>query len=206
MTRIKICGLTKVSDIEAVNLLMPDYIGFVFAESTRHVTDGMAKGLKEALDKNIKAVGVFVNEDIDNIISICERGIIDIIQIHGDEDEEYIRELKSRTKKPLIRAFRIRTMDDIERAEKCRADYVLLDSFKTGAYGGSGHSFPWNMVKGMKRDFFLAGGIHGANVIEAVSECHPYCIDVSSGVETEGWKDIKKIRDIIDKVRSVRTA
>lgn len=204
MTKIKICGLSNVHDIEAVNMLMPDYIGFVFAGSTRQVTDAMAKRLKDALDKEIRAVGVFVNESIDNIVSICDRSIIDMIQIHGDEDEEYIKSLKSRTEKPVIRAFRIRSIEDIRSAQMCCADYVLLDSFREETYGGSGHRFSWNLTKEIGRKFFLAGGIHGSNAIEAVSTCNPYCIDVSSGVETKGHKDIEKIREIIRKVRSVK--
>ena len=204
MTGIKICGLIDAQEIEAVNLLMADYVGFVFADSSRRINEGIAKRLKEALDKNIKAVGVFVNERIDRIVSICDKGIIDLVQIHGDEDEDYIKELKLRSKKPVIRAFRIRLMEDIRRAKESQADYVLLDSFTKGVYGGSGRSFPWNMAKEIEREFFLAGGINGSNVIEAVSSCHPYCIDVSSGVETRGSKDIEKMRDIIEKVRSVK--
>lgn len=200
MTRIKICGLSTIRDIEAVNILMPDYIGFVFARSSRQVTDITAKGLKKALNEKIKAVGVFVNESIDNILSICDQGIIDMVQLHGDEDEAYIRRLKARTDKPLIGAFRIRSIEDIKRAELCSADYVLLDSYTKGAYGGSGHSFPWDMAKEMKRDFFLAGGIQVSNITEAVSRCNPYCIDVSSGVETEGRKDIIKIEELIKKI------
>ncbi len=204
MTGIKICGLTNIRDIETVNMYMPDYVGFVFAKSTRHVTDNIAKRLKEALNKDISAVGVFVNESIDKIVSICDRGIIDMIQIHGDEDEEYIRRLKLRTEKPLIRAFRIRTMEDIKRAGMCCADYVLLDSFNKETYGGSGHIFSWELTKEIGRDFFLAGGIKESNIIEAINICHPYCIDVSSGVETRGMKDREKIREIIRRVRSVR--
>ncbi len=204
MTKIKICGLSNIRDIETVNMYMPDYIGFVFAKSTRQVSDTMAKSLKEALNKEISAVGVFVNESIDNIVSICDRGIIDMIQIHGDEDEDYIRKLKSMTEKPVIRAFRIRSIEDIKRAERCSADYVLLDSYSKETYGGSGHKFSWDLTKEIGRDFFLAGGIHGSNILEAVSRCHPFCIDVSSGVETKGQKDMEKIRDIIKKVRSVK--
>lgn len=204
MTKIKICGLSNIRDIETVNMYMPDYIGFVFARSSRQVTDTIAKRLKEALNKEIRAVGVFVNESIDNIISICERNIIDIIQIHGDEDEEYIKRLKSRTEKPVIRAFRIRSMEDIKSAEKCFADYVLLDSFSKENYGGSGHVFSWDLTKEIRRDFFLAGGINESNIIDAVSSCHPFCIDVSSGVELKGQKDTQKISDIIKKIRSVK--
>lgn len=204
MTRIKVCGLSRADDIEAVNLFMPEYIGFVFAKSPRRVTISEAEALKRILNKNIHAVGVFVNESIDKITAICDREIVDMIQIHGDEDEEYIRRLKSKTKKLVIRAFRIKSIEDIKRAQNCCADYVLLDTFKEKTYGGSGHIFPWSLTKTLQREYFLAGGIHGENVTEAVNTCHPYCIDVSSGVETEGQKDINKIKEIIEKIRSVK--
>lgn len=201
MTKIKICGLSSIQDIIWVNQLMPDYIGFVFAKSIRQVTEDTAQSIKKALDKRIKAVGVFVNEDMDFILSLCNQNIIDMIQIHGDEDEAYLRMLKSKTDKPVIRAFRIRSNDDIIRAEGSSADYVLLDSYKEGTYGGSGHRFPWNMANELQREYFLAGGLHAGNIIDAVRECHPYSIDVSSGVETKGKKDIVKMREIVDMIR-----
>lgn len=201
MTKIKICGLTSHQDIEAVNKLMPDYIGFVFAKSERKITYTTAKELREALDDKIRAVGVFVNEEIEHIASLCNQNIIDMIQIHGDEDEDYLRNLKLKTDKPVIRAFRIRSNEDIKKADKSCADYILLDSYVEGSYGGSGHSFSWNMVKELHRDYFLAGGIHAGNVMEAVSEYGPYCIDVSSGVETKGKKDKAKMREVIEIIR-----
>lgn len=201
MTKIKICGLLSHQDIEAVNELMPDYIGFVFAKSLRQIAESTAKELKEALDDKIRAVGVFVNEEIEYIASLCNQNIIDMIQIHGDEDEDYLRTLKSKTDKPVIRAFRIRSNEDIMKAEESGADYVLLDSYMKGSYGGSGHSFSWNMAKELKREYFLAGGIHAGNVMKAVSENRPYCIDISSGVETDGTKDKAKMREVIEIIR-----
>ena len=197
MTKVKICGLSTMQAIEAVNELMPNYVGFVFAKSIRQINQVTAKKLKEALDERIKAVGVFVNEDIDKIVSICEENIIDIVQIHGDEDESYLKELKLKTNKPLIRAFRIKSEDDILLAQNSCADYILLDSFMEGSYGGSGHSFPWEMAKKLTREYFLAGGLHAENIQEAVETCQPYCVDVSSGVETNGKKDRDKIRDVL---------
>lgn len=197
MTKVKICGLSTMQDIEAVNELLPNYVGFVLAKSIRQVNQVTAKKLKEALDERIKAVGIFVNEDIDTIISICKENIIDMVQIHGDEDESYLKELKSKTNKPIIRAFRIKSAEDILLAQNSCADYILLDSFIKGSYGGSGHSFPWEMAKKLTRKYFLAGGLHAGNIQEAVKTCQPCCIDVSSGVETNGKKDKDKIRDVL---------
>lgn len=201
MTKIKICGLSSHQDIEAANKLMPDYIGFIFAKGIRQIKETTAKELKEALDDKIKAVGVFVNEDVEYIVSLCNQNIIDMIQIHGDEDEDYLRNLKSKTNKPLIRAFRIRSSEDIKMAEKCCADYILLDSYVEGSYGGSGHSFSWSIAKELQRNYFLAGGIHAGNVMEAVKDNRPYCIDISSGVETNGTKDQAKMREVIGIIR-----
>ncbi len=197
MTKVKICGLSTIQDIEAVNELLPNYVGFVFAKSIRQINQVTAKKLKKNLDERIKAVGVFVNDDIDNIVSICEENIIDIVQIHGDEDESYLKELKGKTNKPVIRAFRIKSVDDILLAQNSCADYILLDSFIKGSYGGSGHSFPWEMAKNLTREYFLAGGLHAGNIQEAVKTCQPYCVDVSSGVEINGKKDKDKIRAIL---------
>ena len=141
MTRIKICGLSSIQDIEAVNQLMPDYIGFVFAKSVRQISEATDARLREALDKRIKAVGVFVNEEIDYIISLCNQNIIDMIQIHGDENEDYLRKLKSKTDKPIIRAFRIKCSEDIRKAGDSCADHILLDSFMRESYGGCKNKF-----------------------------------------------------------------
>lgn len=188
MTKIKICGLSSIEDIEAANEFMPDYVGFVFAKSVRQIDIATAKKLKKALDSKIKAVGVFVNEEVDYIVSLCNQNIIDMVQIHGDEDESYLGNLKSKIDKPVIRAFRIKSSEDIINAQDSCADYILLDSFIEGSYGGSGNSFSWEMARKLKREYCLAGGLHAGNIQEAVRTCQPYGIDVSSGVETNGKK------------------
>lgn len=197
MTRIKFCGLTRKCDIEAVNELGPEYIGFVFwPRSKRVVTREQASELKAMLDPSIKAVGVFVDEDIEVVKSLLNDDIIDIAQLHGSEDGTYINDLKMSTGKPVIKAFKIRSEDDGRQAEDSPADMVLLDSGM-----GTGKTFNWEIIKGVKRPFFLAGGLAPDNAAEAIRELHPYALDVSSGIETEGIKDTKKMTDFYEAVR-----
>lgn len=197
MTRIKFCGLTRKCDIEAVNELGPEYIGFVFwPRSKRVVTREQALELKAMLDPSIKAVGVFVDEDIEVVKSLLNDDIIDIAQLHGSEDGTYINDLKMSTGKTVIKAFKIRSEDDGRQAEESPADMVLLDSGM-----GTGKTFNWEIIKGVKRPFFLAGGLAPDNAAEAIRELHPYALDVSSGIETEGIKDTKKMTDFYEAVR-----
>ena len=197
MARIKFCGLTRKCDIEAVNELGPEYIGFVFwPRSKRVVTREQASELKAMLDPSIKAVGVFVDEDIEVVKSLLNDDIIDIAQLHGSEDGTYINDLKMSTGKPVIKAFKIRSEDDGRQAEESPADMVLLDSGM-----GTGKTFNWEIIKGVKRPFFLAGGLAPDNAAEAIRELHPYALDVSSGIETEGIKDTKKMTDFYEAVR-----
>lgn len=148
------------------------------------------------LDPEIPAVGVFVDGDPWEIASLAEYGIIDMIQLHGNESEEYISEIRKLTAKPIIRAFKIRSGEDIERARDSSADYVLLDNGK-----GTGETFDWTLIRDIGRPFFLAGGLHAENVTDAVQRFHPYAVDISSGAETDGMKDPEKIRSCIEAVR-----
>lgn len=202
MTRIKICGLSRPIDIDMVNSVLPDYIGFVFAKSRRQVTEETAKELKKMLNPTIQVVGVFVNEEKDKILRLCKDHIIDIIQLHGDEDENYIQELRNLIKNPIIKAVRVRSNQDIVEAEQLNCDYLLLDAYKENEYGGCGETFDWTMITKISKPFFLAGGIHSENVTNAIDLATPYCIDVSSGVETEGFKDRDKIIEIVTKVQN----
>ncbi len=197
MTKIKFCGLTGDCDIDAANELRPEYVGFVFApKSKRYVTPERAAELKRRLADGIKAVGVFVNDNLYHVAELLNRGVIDIAQLHGSEDEEYIRHLRQLTGKPIIRAFRIKTAEDIAEAEKCTADHVLFDS---GA--GTGEVFDWKLIKNMKRPYFLAGGLSPDNVENAVEQLTPYAVDVSSGIETDGVKDKVKMAAFAAAVR-----
>ncbi len=185
MTKIKLCGLTRVCDIEAANELKPEYIGFVFApDSRRYVTPHKAQQLRQMLDPGIRAVGVFVRENAATVAALLNSGMIDIAQLHGDEDEAYIRQLRTLTDKPLIRAFRIRTANDLEEAARYSADHILLDSGQ-----GTGTAFDWQLLRNFSRPCFLAGGLTPDNVGSAVRLLHPYGVDVSSGIETNGLKD-----------------
>ena len=197
MTKIKLCGLSRPCDIEVANELKPDYVGFVFApKSKRYVTPEKAMKLKQMLMPEIQAVGVFVNEEPQNVAKLLQDNIIDIAQIHGGEDEEYIARLRQLTDKPIIKAFRIKTSSDIEKIEQSSADYVLLDS---GA--GTGTVFDWNLIQNIAKPYFLAGGLDSDNVADAVKTLCPYAVDVSSGIETSGLKDKTKMAAFVAAVR-----
>ncbi len=197
--KIKLCGLTRPEDIKCANSLKPDYIGFVFAKkSKRYVSPDTAFKLKELLLPKIKAVGVFVNEDIRNVAILLNSNIIDIAQLHGDEDETYIKKLRILTDKPIIKAFKIKTRDDLPGVKNSSADYILLDSGS-----GSGNVFDWDLIKSIDRPFFLAGGLNPENVEEAIRTVKPFAIDVSSGIETDGFKDEEKMSDFVSTARNV---
>ena len=149
MAKIKICGLKRLDDIEIVNKYKPDYIGFVFADSKRKVTSDLACKMKKNLDSSIKSVGVFVDEDIDVIIKLYDEGIIDIAQLHGLENEEYIKKLKQ------------------------KSNYKLE---------------------------IMAGGLNSKNISKAIEEFNPYAVDLSSSVETDGYKDELKIKEVMEEV------
>lgn len=197
MTKIKLCGLSRPCDIEMVNELMPEYIGFVFApKSKRYVSPEKANELKKLLSPGIKAAGVFVNAPQNEILELVHSGTIDIIQLHGTEDATYIRQLRELTAAPIIQAFRMKTEADILLAKQSSADYILLDS---GA--GTGMTFNWQLIRGIKRPYFLAGGLNPDNVGNAIQELAPFAVDVSSGIETEGLKDKEKMTAFVTAVR-----
>ncbi len=198
MTKIKLCGLTRPCDIDAANKLTPEFIGFVFAKgSRRYISPENAAKLKKQLNCNIKTVGVFVNEDIKTIAKLLNECIIDIAQLHGSEDEEYIENLRKLCDIPIIKAFCIDTAEDVKKAEKSSADYILLDS----GVGGTGTAFDWNLIKNIKISYFLAGGLDTENVSSAVKTLKPFAVDVSSGIETDGLKDEMKMAEFVAKVR-----
>ena len=198
MTKIKMCGLRREADIEYANRLRPEYIGYVFAEkSRRYISPEKAAELTKLLDKSIIPVGVFVNETVEKIAAAVKCVAIRIAQLHGDDSEEDIKALKSMGI-PVIRAFRIKSKADCEKAESSCADYVLLDSG-----GGSGEVFDWSLIGGIKRDFFLAGGITPENAAEAIKALSPYALDASSCLETEGFKDFEKMAAFSEAVRNV---
>lgn len=197
MTKIKICGLFREVDIAYVNELLPEYIGFVFyKKSHRNISFDTAKKLKERLDPRIKSAGVFVDEPLVNIKKLAESGIIDIIQLHGSEDEKYINAVKGLTGLPVIKAFEISSEDGIRAAESSSADYILLDNGK-----GTGKTFDWSLLRSMKKPYFLAGGLDAENITQALKRFSPFAVDTSSGVETNKVKDYNKIKRFIETVR-----
>ena len=203
MTRIKLCGLSRLSDIEAANGLRPDYIGFVFAPaSRRYVTPEEAARLRQRLAPGIEAVGVFVRESPEAVAGLIDRGLIDVVQLHGGETEEYIRRLRALTGKPIIQAFRIGAPQDVERAQGSTADFLLFDS----GSGGTGETFDWGQIRDIQRPYFLAGGLCAANAAAAVRALNPYGVDVSSGIETGGRKDKEKMAAFVRTVRHARNS
>lgn len=200
-TKIKLCGMMGEQDIEIANILCPDYIGFVFAPwSKRYVTPDTAALLRKQLRPEITAVGVFVDEELSRVAELLEQGIIDMAQLHGQEDEDYIRELKAQSDKGIIKSIRMEDEADIRKAEKCPADHVLLDSGR----GGTGKHFDWKLAAQVKRPYFLAGGLTTETVRDAVEMLRPYAVDVSSGIETAGRKDAEKMRAFVTGVRSAK--
>ena len=192
MTKIKLCGLSRIEDIEAANTLKPDFIGFVFAaKSKRRVSHLKAAELKSKLNPETKAVGVFLDDDLDTVGALMNLGIVDMVQLHGSEDEEYIAKLRAITDKPIIKAFIINNENDVR-----PADYILLDGGK-----GEGRAFNWKLLEEIKRPFFLAGGLNADNAEAAVADLHPFAVDVSTGIETDGVKDKEKMTAFVSAVR-----
>lgn len=202
VTKIKICGLRRREDILAVNEAKPDYCGFIieFPSSFRSVTADEVRELVKELDPEIRPVGVFVNAPMELVRTLLDDGTLALAQLHGQEDESYIRELKTYTDKLIIKAFSIKTTEDIEKALQSPADYILLDQ----GGGGTGKTFDWSLIPEIQRPFFLAGGIGASNLGQAIREIHPYAVDLSSSVETEKRKDPMKIRQVVDIVREIK--
>ena len=222
MKKIKICGIRRTEDVEYINEYKPDYMGFIFADTRRYISPEKARILSEKIDKNILKVGVFVNEDVEKVASIASEGTIDIIQLHGDEDAQYISKLRTRLNKgfsecvdkqkseefdgkdvedskkvQIIKAVRVQTTEDILKADKLDVDYLLLDTYRKGIYGGTGESFGWELIPvHLEHKYFLAGGIDATNLKDALKTgC--YGVDISGGVETDGVKDKEKVREVI---------
>ena len=191
MTKMKFCGLRTLDDIFFANEILPEYIGFIFApKSKRYVTPMQAEKLRAELDKKICAVGVFVDEKFSTVAELLNAGIIDAVQLHGDEDDDYIKNLRGLTDKKIIKAFKV------EELKESLADFILID-----AGAGDGKVFDWTLIKNFQREYFLAGGLTPENVGEAIELLHPFAVDVSSGIETDGKKDFKKMATFAEVVR-----
>ena len=197
-TKIKICGLKCPEDIAYVNEAKPDYCGFIieFPKSSRNVTGDQVRILIAELDKNIIPVGVFVNAAPERVEELLLDGTIRIAQLHGQEDDDYIRRIQKNTGSQVIKAFSVKAAQDIELALKSPADYILLDQ----GGGGTGQTFDWSLIPEIKRPFFLAGGLGAYNLEQAVDTIRPYAVDLSSSVETDGVKDRSKILEAVSLV------
>ena len=217
--KVKMCGISKVETIPAIVDAKPDYMGLVFAPSKRQVTVDQAKILVEELhrgyakkygsdtehDKNgtIKTVGVFVNETVENLVTIANEANLDAVQLHGDEDEAFIQSLKERTNVEVWKAVQIRSAADVEKWIDSSADMLLFDAYHKDERGGTGEVFDWSSLDAFERPFMLAGGIDSTNVARAIRTVRPYGIDISSGIETNGVKDDEKIKAFTKIVNSI---
>lgn len=201
MTKIKICGLKTIEDIQAVNRWKPDFAGFVFAPGKRQIIPGQAAELRRVLDPRIQAVGVFVNAPLKEAAALANAGVIQLIQLHGDEDTAYLENLRKRTDKPMIKAVAARSREEILEAQKLPCEYLLLDAYRKGSPGGNGETFDWEIIPHLEKPWFLAGGLSPENVEQAIKTCRPFGVDVSSKVEIQGKKSEQKIREFIEKVR-----
>ena len=206
MTRVKICGLSRPEDIFQANKLKSDYIGFVFyPKSKRAVTQSQAALLKAMLDKEIKAVGVFVNADIAFIEKLAQLRIIDLVQLHGDEDSLYIQELRKRVYIPIIKAIRVQGEESLQNLRNYPVDFFLFDTYKPGQYGGTGERFNLELEGvTIPKPYFIAGGLDASNVAYVIAENpHAYAVDVSGGVEDSatGLKDAQKMADFVAQVK-----
>lgn len=213
MQKIKLCGMMKPCDIEYANRVKPDFVGFIFANTRRKISAAQAKQFREALDAEIPAVGVFVNEDISVIASLVQDGCIDMIQLHGEEDADYIRRLREICDVPVIKAVKVQTVEQIRQAAALPVDYLLLDTYRKGVLGGTGEAFDWELLREAKaaagdtaegelfgNPYFLAGGLHAGNLREAAA-LGSYGLDISSGIETDGSKDFTKMVEVMELVR-----
>lgn len=213
MQKIKLCGMMKPCDIEYANRVKPDFVGFIFANTRRKISAAQAKQFREALDAEIPAVGVFVNEDISVIVSLVQDGCIDMIQLHGEEDADYIRRLQEICDVPVLKAVKVQTVEQIRQAAALPVDYLLLDTYRRGVLGGTGEAFDWELLRKAKaaaedttegelfgKPYFLAGGLYAGNLREAAA-LGSYGLDVSSGIETDGSKDFDKMVEVMELVR-----
>ena len=198
-TRVKLCGMFRPEDIEAVNDIRPDYVGFVvdFPRSYRSVPAEELPALALRVAQGITRVGVFVDEPVEVVARLFAQGAIDVAQLHGHEDEAYIARLRAACAVPIVQAFRIREPSDVARAEASTANLVLLDNGQ-----GTGETFDWSLVQQVRRPFVLAGGLSASNVATAIEATHPWAVDMSSGIETGGLKDPAKMRAAVLAVRA----
>jgi phosphoribosylanthranilate isomerase len=202
MLKVKVCGVKNSDIVPLLNKLTPDYVGFILSSGFKRSVDRQtAKGIKLGLDGKIKTVGVFVNEDINTIVSFLKDGIIDVVQLHGDEDENYIAALKKLYPVTVIKSVGVEGGKVLLYPDNC--DYLLLDAYDRKLRGGTGKKVEWRSYPELTKPYFLAGGITAENVAEAVKAVKPYGVDSSGGLETDGEKDAGKVERYIKNARAV---
>lgn len=226
---IKLCGMMRQCDIEYANAAMPDYVGFVFADTRRRITRAQAENFRAMLHSDIQAVGVFVDADVQLVGELLREGVIELAQLHGHENQAYIDRLREICDKPLIKAVRVVSGEDIVRAAELDVEYLLLDTYRQGILGGTGERFDWNIIEETRRKgqadiaeeaglyagspvrdrtkicgkpFFLAGGLTVDGLREA-ARVDSYGLDISTGIETDGYKDREKMIEAVRRIRNV---
>lgn len=220
MVKIKICGLMTKEDCAIMNAYRPDYCGLVFAHTRHFLSDKQAGDLRNALNLAIPTVGVFVDDDIDHIVSLYNAAIIQIIQLHGHEDAAYINTLRERIEAsrpdkarhfdefgegaPIMKAIRVKDGSEFEEADAIPADMLLLDHWQENLPGGTGSRFELSMIPELSKPYFLAGGLSADNLAEALTESRPYAVDISTSVETDGHKDWKKVEKMMRVMETYR--
>ena len=200
MIYLKFCGMRRIEDIEYANRCRPDYVGFILSDGFRRSVDfGTFYELNTYLDKDIKRVGVFVNEPMENILRRGYNEALDVIQLHGDENDDYIKNLRKDFSGEIWKAVRTKSPEDIEREQKKPCGKLLIDSYCENSVGGTGKRINTEIVKSAKieKPFFIAGGITAENIAEIVRDTKPYGVDLSSGIETDGFKDLNKMKNIM---------
>ncbi|WP_196600072.1 bifunctional indole-3-glycerol-phosphate synthase TrpC/phosphoribosylanthranilate isomerase TrpF [Pectinatus frisingensis] len=204
MPRVKFCGITRMEDADILNMVQPDYAGFIFAPSKRRITLPLAQSIKKVLASSIDTVGVFVNEVPKTIVDIAHALALDVIQLHGDETEEDINQIKQASGCDVWKVVRVKNSGDIEKWRNSSADMLLFDTFCDKLAGGTGRSFDWSVLKGLNRPFVLSGGLKSINIVRAIRGVDPWGVDINSGVEIDGIKDTAKIKEIMAIIRRLK--
>jgi len=203
MVKIKICGLTRKEDIDIVNAIQPDFAGFVFAESKRRITRPLATSLVKGLQSSIQPVGVFVDMDYHEVAKIVHACGLAAIQLHGNENNCYLNDLRRLLPSDtlVIKAIRVQNKTNLSTAPAIECDLLLLDAYQEGLAGGTGEVFDWKLLQDFPQPYILAGGLNAVNLPTALDMLQPYGVDVSSGVETGGFKDRDKINHFVQTAR-----
>lgn len=203
--KIKLCGIRREQDVMMLNQAMPDYAGFVFAKSARQVTAQQAAMLSTGLSAEIQRVGVFVNAPVKALLDTAQLADLQVLQLHGEENAQYIAQVREHWRGEIWKAIRVRQASDIIQAVDFQADKLLLDAFVPDSYGGTGQTAPFTLIAQNRPPvpFFLAGGLNAANIMQAMTQVKPYGVDISSGIETNGVKDADKIHTICKCIRGL---